>query len=165
MVYVNLSRGSATIDLASLALAGTDAVEAERQLAEIGLAVRREEVPSEGIAAGLVVGTEPADRAMIGEEVTLLVSLGDVVLIPDSLQGQPADAAVAELDEAGLAVTGQIPVGRSTIEEAGVDLAASGIESGDVVGVQGEGADFNSYVPRGSEIELVVYDADLDDAT
>jgi serine/threonine-protein kinase len=164
-IYVKLSRGSATIDLAALDLAGAEAAEAERRLAGAGLAVRREEVPSEDVAAGLVVGTEPADQATIGEQVTLLVSVGDVVLIPGSIQGQPADEARAELERAGLVVTGEIPVGRATIEEAGVDPDEIGIESGDVVGVQGDGADFDTYLPRGAEIELVVYDAGLDEAT
>lgn len=165
VVYVKLSRGTATIDLAALDLVGAEAGAAERALTGAGLAVTRSEVPSQEVAAGLVVGTEPAERAVIGETVTLLVSLGDLVLIPGSVQGQPAAEATTELEAAGLVVSGEVPVGLTTIAEAGVDLAAAGIEPGDVVGVQGEDADFGAYLPRGSEIELVVYDDSLDDAS
>jgi hypothetical protein len=161
---VKLSRGSATIDLPALRLSGMSAADAEQALTGAGLAVAREEVPSQDVEAGLVIGTEPADRAVVGERVVLLVSLGDVVQIPGDVQGQPAADAAAALDTAGLVVTGEVPVGRAPIEEAGLDLEADGIEPGDVVGVQGNGADFDVYLPRGTEIELVVYDPDLDDA-
>jgi hypothetical protein len=164
-VYVKLSRGSAAIDLTSLNLVGTEADAAEQALAQAGLVVTRTEAPSPEVEAGLVVGTEPAERAVIGETVTLVVSLGDVVQIPGSLQGQPVAQATNELEAAGLVISSEVPVSQATIAEAGVDLAAAGIEPGDVVGVQGEGADFGAYLPRGTEIELVVYDDSLDDAS
>ena len=164
-VYVKLSRGSAAIDLTSLDLVGAEADAAEQALAGAGLVATRTEAPSQDVAAGLVVGTEPAERAVIGETVTLVVSLGDVVQIPGSLQGQPAVEASTELEAAGLVISGRVPVGQATIAEAGVDLAAAGIEPGDVVGVQAEGADFGAHLPRGAEVELVVYDDSLDDGS
>ncbi|MBA2520633.1 MAG: Stk1 family PASTA domain-containing Ser/Thr kinase [Chloroflexia bacterium] len=163
-VYVMLSRGSAMIDLGELDLIETEAAAAERTLTASGLTVTREEVPSEEIAAGRVAGTEPADQAFIGDRIVLLVSLGDVVRIPAAIQGQPGSAATSELEAAGLVVTGEVGVGEATIAGAGLDLDTAGIEPGDVVGVQGDDADFDSYLPRGTEIELVVYDPALDDA-
>ncbi len=162
MIYVKLSRGTAAIDLTSLNLIGSEPAAAERVLTESGLGVAQRGVPSTEIENGLVAGTDPADRASIGETVTLLISLGDVVRIPGTIQGQTQEEATAVLEDAGLVITGTAPVGPSTIEEAG--LNPSEFEPGAVVGVVGGGADLDAYVPRGTEIELVVFDPDFDNA-
>ncbi len=163
-MYVKLSRGSAAIDLASLDLVGSEPAEAERTLTASGLGVDQRGVPSQDIENGLVAGTDPAERANIGETVTLLVSLGDVVKIPGTIQGETQEEATAALEEAGLVVTGTIPVGREPIEEAGID--PDDFDPGDVVGVIGEdeahSIDLDAYVPRGTAIDLVVYDPDLE---
>lgn len=161
-IYVKLSRGSAAIDLAALALVGQEPAAAGRLLTESGLGVEQSGVPSVEIENGLVAGTDPAGRANIGETVTLLVSLGDVVLIPGTIQGQTAEEAAAALEDAGLVVTGTVPVGRTTIEGAGLD--PDEFEPGEVAGVVGAEADLDAYVPRGSAVELVVFDPDFDDA-
>jgi len=157
-VRVQRGSGSARIDLAALNLAGQDADAAETLLREQGLEVVRMEVGSSEIDAGSVVGTDPARQVNPGETVTLHVSAGDQVRIPGEIQGQPIDQVVRQLERLGLTVGDRFPVGRETIEGFGVDLAASAIDDGDVVGVQGDGVDFGQWVSPGTTVDLVYYD-------
>lgn len=161
-VYVQRSLGTSAIDLLALDLIGQDAANAENVLRERGLNVERREVGSADVAEGQVVALDPADRARTGDIVIVEVSKGDRVRIPGELQGQPIDDAVAQLERLGLRVVGRIAVSEQTIADAGVDLDASGIGVGDVVGVQDNGAAFGAWVARGTTVTVVYYDREAE---
>ena len=162
-IYVKLSRGSAQIDLLALNVIGMPLDDASNLLGARGLAVETEQIGSVSIPEGSIVGVIPP-TAEIGQTVTLRVSAGDRVEVPGSIQGQPLDQAASRLKELGLVVGDSVGVDRATIEEAGLDLATEGIEDGDVVGAQGKDIDFGAWVPPGSGVTLVYYDAALDNA-
>jgi beta-lactam-binding protein with PASTA domain len=159
---VVLSSGRPDVDVATLAPAGLSADAAEQALRAAGLNVLRTDSGSPTIPAGTVVRVEPEDSVRRGDTVTLFVSVGNLVQIPFSLQGEPLATVDAALAEIGLEVIEAIGVPASTIEGAGIDLAANGIEDGDVVGVQDNGAAFGAWLEPSSAVTLVYYDAGLD---
>jgi len=166
-VAVSLSRGSDRIDLAALDLVGLPAADAEARLRQAGLAVATEQVGSQTVGAGLVAGVAPANRVRPGETVTLRVSRGDAVFLPGEIQGQPLDQVARQIERSGLRPGSRHGVAARSIEDQGVDLLAAGIDDGDVVGVTGRAADggdvtFDVWLPRGTRVDLVYYDATLD---
>lgn len=162
VVVANLSAGSDRVDLAALGLPERSREEAEAILREEGLEVEVEEVGSAEVAEGRVVGSSPAGRVRRGENVRLLLSLGDVVFLPGALQGQPLEQARGQVQALGLRFGQPLGVSARMIRDQGVDLGGLGIEDGDVVGVSGRGVNFNSWVERGSRVDLVYYDQSLD---
>jgi beta-lactam-binding protein with PASTA domain len=84
-------------------VAGQSAVDATATLVEAGFDVAERAEPSDDVAEGVAIGTEPAAGTQVpaGSTVTLLVSTGpSTVEVPD-VAGQPLDDAVAELEELG----------------------------------------------------------------
>lgn len=160
-ISVKLSRGSARIDLGALDLVGKPFADVSKALQERGFAIESEQVGSHSVPEGSVVAVLP-DTAEVGQTVTLQVSAGDRIEVPGSIQGQPLDQAVSRLVELGFVVGDRVGVARATIEGAGLDLATGGIADGDVVGIQGDSVDFGAWVPPGSSVTLVYYDAGLD---
>jgi serine/threonine-protein kinase len=160
-VSLTLSSGPAPIDIAAL-----DAVDRPRdavvaELTSLGLNVVLIDEGSATIIAGNVTRTDPDDEASPGDDVSVYVSVGDRVLIPASLQGEPLGRVRTSIENSGLEVAGEIPVSRNTLDSAGVDLEAAGIANGDVVGIQDNGARFGGWVDRGSSVTLIYYDEDL----
>jgi len=111
--------------------------------------------------AGFVIRVEPGGVVPRGQTVTLVVSIGDQVFIPADLFGLPAATVARSLEDLGFSVIGEVYASRTVIEEFGIDLAASNIENGDVVGVQDNGARIGGWVQRGAEVSIVVYDETL----
>jgi len=159
-ILVRRSRGTGQVDIAALNLAGQPAAEARAALEERGLGVEEESTPSADVAEGNVVAVEPGDVAFVGDSVTLLVSAGDVVPIPAELLGQPVEQAQAALAGLDLVVAEPVGVDRIAVEELGLDLEEAAIRDGDVVAVRGDGAELGGFVPPGTEVEIVFYDAD-----
>jgi hypothetical protein len=120
------------------------------------------EEASEDVDRGDIIRTEPADQAPPGSEVTLFVSVGDQVWVAPELQGESLDTVISTLENAGLDVTDQIGIPGSQIDEAGIDREANGIVDRDVVGIQDNGAAFGVWLPRGTSVTLVYYDAAQD---
>ena len=158
-VLVRRSLGTGRVDIAALNLGGQPAAAARAALEERGLGVDEEPAPSADVAEGNVVGVEPGDAAFVGDTVTLLVSAGDVVTIPAELLGQPVAQAQTALEGLGLAAE-PVGVDRNGVEELGLDLDDGTIRDGDVVAVRGNGAELGGFVPPGTEVEIVFYDAD-----
>lgn len=75
-VVLKRSLGSPIIDLTTLELTGRPMPEAQAIIQDQGLNAEVEDVASDSVEAGLVVGTKPGDSALVGETVTLLVSSG-----------------------------------------------------------------------------------------
>lgn len=160
-VLVHLSAGPAAIDLAKLGVIGSDPQAAEERLRSLGLDVTFGETSSTEVREGLVAALDPADRVRPGDTVTILVSMGNKVQIPREIQGGPLEAAVTTLERLGFHVAHTYAVPRGVLIEAGIVPEEAGIEDGDVVGIQDNGADFGAWLPPGTSVSLVYYDASL----
>jgi len=161
-IVVKLSQGSAAVDLTALDLLGKSPEEAAAILVEQDIAAQRTEVASADVPAGQIVRVQPPDTALAGDTVVIEVSVGDKVWIPAAIRGQPVDQAANQLDVAGLRVVDRKAVDLATLDSNEIDPIREGIQDGDVVGVQGGGADWDIWVDRGTEITLYFYDTTLD---
>ncbi len=164
-VVIKLSRGSGIVDLTALGLVGQDAAAARATLQEAGLSVTEEPVASPNIPAGQVSGFQPAGSAMVGETVTLLISQGDAVRVPEETIGKPRAVVAGQLEGLGLSVTNQVPADEAALERV-AGSAGVGIENDDVVGISDEdGADMlGQWLPRGATVTLIYYEAGTADA-
>ncbi|MFL5760827.1 MAG: Stk1 family PASTA domain-containing Ser/Thr kinase [Thermomicrobiales bacterium] len=160
-IQVTTSSGSGTVNIQDMKLFGLPADDAQALLEGKGLTVQRQEQASTEVPEGKVITTEPNDEARPEDTVTLVVSVGDKIQIPREIQGAPLGEAVAQLEQEGFAITDQIPVSKAHIESFGIDLDAAGIVDHDVVGVQDNGANFGAWLPPGTSISLVYYDASM----
>lgn len=161
-VNVVLSTGPSAIDLSKLGLVGLPQDQAEARLTQLGFDPIIAQEASTEVDVGEVIRVDPEGEAQPGETVTVYVSMGDTVYIAPDLQGQPLDTVISMLENNGLEVTDQIGVDAATIESAGLELEANDIKDKDVVGVQDNDASFGVWVPRGTQITLVYYDATQD---
>jgi serine/threonine-protein kinase len=161
-IEVVLSAGSNDVDLADAGVTGLPVEQAAARLTQLGLTPVIVEEASEDVDRGDIIRTEPADQAPPGSEVTLFVSVGDQVWVAPELQGESLDTVISTLENAGLDVTDQIGIPGSQIDEAGIDREANGIVDRDVVGIQDNGAAFGVWLPRGTSVTLVYYDAAQD---
>ena len=103
-MHLVISKGPPPVKIPKIE--GTLAVFAIRKLEKSGLKVKRVDVYSESVAAGLVVGTKPVAGKMLkqGSSIEVVVSLGpefEKVTLPD-LRNKRVDAAVGELASLGL---------------------------------------------------------------
>ncbi len=161
-VLVHLSAGPAAIDLAKLEVIGSEPQAAEEKLRSLGLDVTFGEISSTEVSEGLVAALDPPGRVRPGDTVTILVSVGNRVQIPREIQGGPLEAAVSTLERLGFHVAHTYAVPRNVLVEAGIVPEEAGIEDGDVVGIQDNGADFGAWLPPGTSVSLVYYDASLE---
>lgn len=159
-VVIKLSRGSGIVALTALGLVGQDAADARATLQESGLNVIEEPVASTDIPAGQVSGFQPAGSAMVGETVTLLISQGDAVRVPEEAVGQPRAVVAGQLEGLGLRVDEEVPADEAALERV-AGSAGAGIANGDVVSILGDDrADvLGQWLPRGSSVRLVYYEA------
>ncbi len=164
-MVIKLSRGSGIVDLSALGLVGQDVEAARLALQEAGLSVTEEPVASTDIPPGQVSGFQPAGSAMVGETVTLLVSQGDAVRVPEETVGQPRAAIAGQLEGLGLRVVEQVLADEAALEQV-AGSSGVGIENGDVVGIVDEdGGDvLGQWLPRGSALRLIYYSAGTTDA-
>ncbi len=159
-LVVVVSSGQGPIDLASIDVAGRPFADVAAELTGMGLNVTQVDSGSATVAEGNVIALQET-TATVGDDVHVVVSRGDVVQIPTDIQSMPIDDAVAQLEALGLTVNDPIGVSRSRIEAA-FDPDEFEIVDGDLVGIQQSDASFGSWVPAGSEVTPVFYDADLD---
>jgi serine/threonine-protein kinase len=129
-------------------------------LTELGLNVVRQDEGSDSIPEGQVIDIVQTS-AVAGDTVTVVVSMGNRVQIPLSLQSSPLDDVILDLEDLGLEVGEPIAVSRARIEGSGVNLDDFSIEDGDVVGIQEESAGFGRWVPINSVVTPVYFDAEL----
>ena len=164
VIAVIRSRGPASIDLSALNLVSQSPEAATATLQALGITVSTTEVGSSTIPKGQVAQVTPADMVAAGGQVTLGISQGDTVQIPTAIFGMNRDEAAAQLTQAGFVIRDQQSANRKAITDAGVDLQAAGIDDGDVVGVQDANGDasFGVWLPPGTELTLVYYDASRD---
>lgn len=161
-ISVVLSTGPNAVDLSKIGLVGLSQDDAEARLNQLGFDPVVAQEASTEVDEGKVIRVDPDGEAQPGETVTVYVSVGDQVYISPDLQGQPLDTVISTLENAGIEVSNQVGVPAATIEAAGLDLEASDIKDKDVVGIQDNGATFGVWLPRGTEVTLVYYDATQD---
>ena len=164
VIAVIRSRGPSSIDLTSLNLVSQSPDAATGTLQALGLTVSTTEVGSSTIPKGQVADVTPSDTVSAGGQVTLGISQGNTIQIPTTIFGMNRDQAATQLTHAGFVIRDQQSANRKAITDAGVDLQAAGIEDGDVVGVQDANGDasFGVWLPPGTELTLVYYDASRD---
>jgi beta-lactam-binding protein with PASTA domain/tRNA A-37 threonylcarbamoyl transferase component Bud32 len=119
-------------------------------LEALGLKVERRDQASQTVAEGAVISSDPPFGSAVppGSSVTLLVSVGDKVKVPDVFNWPLADAQKA-IQAAGLRVGS---VNYQTQEDIPhFDITKVGV--GNVLSVT---PDFNTWVPRGTTIYIAV---------
>jgi serine/threonine-protein kinase len=167
-VDLTMSSGPAPVDLGAMNLVGMKAANAQSQLEAKGFTVTTVEQASKTIAEGAVISVNPPDQAQPGQRITLAVSVGDKVQIPISLQGENIETVKAALEELGLKIAGTNALAAADIKDgngAPLDLTTLGIENGDVVGIQDNGAVFGGWVAPGTSVTLNYYDANAGQPT
>jgi len=158
VVTITLSSGPAPVDLTALNVTDIPRDDVVSELTALGLNVVLAEEGSTTVDAGNVIRVEPDDSASPGDDVTVYVSVGDRVLIPASLQGQPVDRVRSALEDFGLEIAGEIAVSTTTLESQGINPDDVGIANGDVVGIQDNDARFGGWVDSGVSVTLIYYD-------
>ena len=161
IVVVSDGPAAQPIQLAAIQVEGTPFDQVAQQLIVQGLNVSETNEGSQSVPEGQVIRIDE-QTANPGDTVHVVVSMGDKVQIPTDLQSQPVDEAVTRLKDLGLNVSEPIAVSKTRIESFGVNLDQLEIVDGDVVGIQEEGAGFGAWVPSGSTVTPVYYDASLE---
>ncbi|MDI3341921.1 MAG: protein kinase [Sphaerobacter sp.] len=152
-IHVTVSRGPEYISLQGIR--GLPRDQARRQLEELGLTVNEVEEGSPTVPRGSVIRTVPEAQVPNGGTVTLYVSVGDQVKVPDGY-GQPYPQVIAALESAGLVVTSAIPQSCSQIQQSSPGFDCDTFADGAVVSAS---LAWGSWVPRGSGIVIAYYDA------
>ena len=153
-VTIWVSRGPAIVPIPEVqGLSESDAVEL-LEAAEFVVTV--DEEASESVAAGEAIRVDPDIEAELGSAVTLYVSLGDVVEIPN-LFGVDVFDARDTLIEAGLIVRNVIPRTCELLRTLNPAFQCDSVTPNSVVSISsGSNAlDWEDVVDRGTEVDLV----------
>jgi serine/threonine-protein kinase len=153
-VTVWISKGPSVVPIPEVD--GLSREEAEAALVEAGFTVTVIEEPSDTVPEGDAIRTEPATEAELESEVTLFVSLGDVVEIPD-LYGVDVFDARDTLVEAGLVVRNVIPRTCELLQRLNPSFDCESVEPNTVVSISSgsQSLDWGDIVTRGTEVDLV----------
>lgn len=150
-VRVWVSKGPEWITL--IGLAGKPYTEVLQQLQGLPVTVEKVEEGSRTVPEGYVIRTEPAEQVRNGGTVKVYVSVGDRVRVPD-LYGKPYQQAVIELERAGLVVRNVTPMTCKQITASFPSFDCEQFPDGGVVSAT---LQWNSWVPRGSPIDIAFY--------
>jgi serine/threonine-protein kinase len=153
---VVISRGQQTVAVPDLK--GQSYERAAATLRELGLVAERKDVPSRNVAEGLVIDQEPlgGNDVRPGSTVTLVVSLGDVVLVPD-LFGVNVEEARKQLTDAGFVVNVNGQTKEQINKENPAFFAANpNVKDGQVIS---QSLPADSYQQRGVTIAIAYYKA------
>ncbi|MCC6626816.1 MAG: protein kinase [Chloroflexi bacterium] len=149
-VRVILSRGKA---VTVPELRNQEAELAAKLLSDLGLASKRLEEPSREVATGRVIRTDPVAGAptAAGSTVTLVISVGDQVRVPD-IFNKPLAEAKQILEEAGLQLG---PVAEQTRDMVPPDQRAAfdRVGPGHILSAS---PNYGTLMPRGSRITVAV---------
>jgi serine/threonine-protein kinase len=152
-INVVISKGKAAVAIPDVR--GIAAGDAQAQLEALGFTVTHQEEASTSVEEGVVIRSEPDSSAPTGTDITLVVSLGDVVTVPDVFQADVQDA-VAQLEEAGIVVRNVSGQSCAFIQRRDTEFDCDTFpDNGVVSGTLQWGA----VVPRGSQIDIAYYDA------
>ncbi|MBO9386565.1 MAG: protein kinase [Thermomicrobium sp.] len=151
-IRVWVSKGPEWITL--IGLAGRPYTEVLQQLQGLPVTVEKVEEGSRTVPEGYVIRTEPAEQVRNGGTVTVYVSIGDRVKVPD-LYGKPYQQAAVELQRAGLVVRTVTPQSCEQIRQHIANFDCDQFPDGGVVSAS---LQWNSWVPRGSPIDIAYYE-------
>lgn len=157
-IGVYISKGSNSVDMAALNLAGMDFLEAQKLLIAQNIVVNVSEEESTEIEKGKIVRYTP-EKVKKGESVNLVVSTGapvKMVAVPNLLVAQNAEAAEALIVAAGLtkgtvtsAFDNVVPEGQVISQEIAADTQIA------------EGSPVNYTVSTGKEKSAFKYVASI----
>ena len=155
-IGVVISRGQQTVAVPDVK--GQSFERAAATLRELGLVVERNDVPSRNVEKGVVLDQDPlgGNEAKPGGTITLSVSLGDVVLVPDFF-GVNFEAARKQLTDAGFVVlvNGQTK-DQITKENPTFFTVYPNAQDGHVIS---QSLPAESYQSRGATIAIAYYKA------
>jgi eukaryotic-like serine/threonine-protein kinase len=129
--------------------------EAIIRLSDLGLSVNETLEPSRNIQEGNVIRTEPSGQARPGSTVTVVVSRGDVVQVPNVFR-TPVSQAVATLENAGLQIGTVAAQDCDFIRAQDPNFDCAGFPDGHIVSGT---LQWNDWVPRGSTIHVAYFEA------
>jgi serine/threonine protein kinase len=152
-INVTVSLGPEFISFPSMN--GQSEGDARGLLESKGLTVKVVEQASKTVDEGVVIKTDPAGQVKNGGTVTLYVSVGDKVQVPDVF-GVPYQQALPQLENAGLKVDPPNAQSCSYIKQNDPTFDCASFPDGGVVSATQQ---WNSWVPRGTEILVAYYDA------
>jgi len=130
---------------------------ATSRLEGLGFSVSVAEEEDAAFAEGTVIRTEPATSAVRGSDVTVVVSTGDYVEVPD-VYGESVFAAIGILEEAGIAIRNVSPQSCAFISQRLDDFDCDDFPDGGVVSTNLTPGDL---VPRGTGIDIAYFDESL----
>ena len=152
-INVTVSKGPQYVTIPNLVNQSQDA--AQRQLTALGLTVTIAQEGSQTIPLGNVIRTDPQAQVQSGGAVTLYVSVGDKVQVPDVYQ-QPHQQATVALQQAGLTVGSVSAQGCSYIRQHDNTFNCQTFPNGGIVSGT---LQWKSWVPRGSRIDVAYFDS------
>jgi serine/threonine-protein kinase len=155
-IGVVISRGRQTVALPDLK--GQSYERASATLRDLGLVAERQDVPSRNVAQGLVIDQDPlgGNDVAPGSTVTLTVSLGDVVAVPD-LFGMDVEEARQQLTDAGFVVNTNGQTKEQINKENPAFFTVNpNVQDGQVIS---QSFPAGSYQPRGATIAIAYYKA------
>ena len=152
-IKVKVSLGPQFVTIPNVA--GQPVAQAKGKLEDLGLKVTVVERGSKTVPAGAAIGTDPSGQVQNGSPVTLYASVGDQVQVPN-VYGVPYQQGLTTLENAGLKVTSHTPQSCAQIQAQDSTFDCASFPNGGIV--SGTLA-WNSWVPRGSSIDVAYYDA------
>lgn len=152
-ISVTVSLGPEFITVPSLN--GQPVGQAKGLLESKGLTVKVVEQGSKTVPAGNVISSDPVGQVKNGGTVTLYVSVGDKVQVPDVFR-VPYQQALPQLENAGLVVGAVNAQSCTYIKSQDSSFDCASFPDGGVVSASQQ---WNSWVPRGSTINVAYYDA------
>lgn len=152
-INVSVSLGPEFISFPSMV--GQSVGNARGLLESKGLTVKVVEQASKTVAEGLVIKTDPVGQVKNGGTVTLYVSVGDKIQVPDVFR-VPYQQALPQLESAGLVIGSRNAQSCTYIKSKDASFDCKSFPDGGVVSATQQ---WNSWVPRGTVINIAYYDA------
>jgi eukaryotic-like serine/threonine-protein kinase len=155
-VIVRISQGRQSFNIPNLANQSRNAALSELNGLPVNLEERQE--PSQSVPEGAVIRVEPSGQVNRGATITLFVSMGDVIRVPDVF-GDPVNQAIGTLESAGLQVTSAVPQSCQFIQNQNPNFNCANFPD---TGVVSATLGWNSWVPRGSSVDIAYFEAAAD---
>lgn len=156
-VVVRVSQGPQSFNIPNLANQSRSAALNELNNLPVNIDERQE--PSRNIAQGTVIRVEPTGQVPRGSTVTLYISMGDVVQVPNVYR-QPVADAISELESADLQVGTASAQSCEFIQNQDPNFNCSEFPDGYVVSGT---LQWDAWVDRGSTIDIAYFEASDDD--
>ncbi|MEX2425311.1 MAG: PASTA domain-containing protein, partial [Thermomicrobiaceae bacterium] len=151
-VIVRVSQGRETFNIPNLQ--GSSRSAALNELNNIPVGVEEIQEPSQSVPEGQVLRVEPTGRVNRGSTVTLYVSMGDVVQVPNVFE-TPVESAIDTLQSAGLQVGSASAQDCDYIQAQNPNFNCSQFPDGHIVSGT---LQWGAWVNRGQVIDIAYFD-------